>query len=120
MTEKEIEECFNQVFNGMKNPMYYIPVKYFEYKNYLIEVARTPYHITHPSSLILSIGSQLFIDKDHAWVTIIKKNPLEKTNLSFRTYLKAIKKDDGYYVDYEYFAPYVENELSQIEELNYD
>lgn len=39
MNEKEIKSVFDRVFNGLPNPMFPHPYKYFEHKGYLCECA---------------------------------------------------------------------------------
>ena len=41
MEAKEIKAVFDRTFNGMPNPIFFHPVRYFEHNGYLCEVANS-------------------------------------------------------------------------------
>lgn len=86
MEAKEIKAVFDRTFNGMPNPIFCCPIKYFEHNGYLCEtatslsgptVAREVERELHKTPL--AIGMMMFADCG-SYLTVLTRDG-EKTSL---------------------------------------
>lgn len=94
MTQEEIKDIFDKVFNGRSNPLFSVPITYFEKDNFVGEIAKapdysstklakTPYNYIEPIMLFDILFTDACI-KGY-WVTVLEKvgdKYVHRTNLS--------------------------------------
>lgn len=79
MEQKEIEKIFDEFFNGMKNPVFFNPVLYFEHNDFLCEVAKTEdfkntkigmkrFVCVNPLDVL-----ELLLVDDGMWITVLER-----------------------------------------------
>lgn len=82
MTQEEIKTIFDKVFNGRSNPLFSVPITYFEKDNFVGEIAKasdysstklakTHYHYVDPIMLFDILFTDACI-KGY-WVTVLEK-----------------------------------------------
>lgn len=86
METKEIKAVFDRTFNGMPNPIFCHPVRYFEHNGYLCEVANSASSCEMAKAVErdlhktpLAIFNMMFGDCG-AWLTVLTMDG-ERTNL---------------------------------------
>ena len=86
METKEIKAVFDRTFNGMPNPIFCHPLRYFEHNGYLCEVANSASSCEMAQAVNrdlhktpLAIFNMMFGDCG-AWLTVLTMDA-EKTNL---------------------------------------
>lgn len=76
MEPHEIKEIFDKKFNGLPNPIFCYPLKYFEYNGYLCEVAAanklSRLDFNRVKKNPWNVFDALFVD-DGLWITVLKK-----------------------------------------------
>lgn len=78
METKEIKEIFEKTYNNMPNPVFCYPQFYFQYRNFICEVAaaKKPESVAHQISIYgnpLRIFDLLFCD-DGYWITVLQQH----------------------------------------------
>ena len=86
--EKQIEEIFKNIFNGNPNPIFSRPIAYFQYKNYLFEIAKSPSKEELDWNRVkknpLHVFDAMFVDQGY-YATVLKivgEGEVETTDLS--------------------------------------